>query len=161
MVPAPDFKSPCHCALAVRFIVGPPEARRLDAPGLPKVAASPPSWSHEVSSVTFAPSGFDSLMDASSPRLRGSSDCNFIPPQLPDRSKMKSDAHWQYDLRRTMLESPRRARPGLRWPLLHRRGLDRNLLPPLLPVAPRAARSEEHTSELQSLRHLVCRLLLE
>src|SRR5215831_20365640 len=29
----------------------------------------------------------------------------------------------------------------------------------LLPV--RAARSEEHTSELQSLRHLVCRLLLE
>src|ERR1035438_10808817 len=25
----------------------------------------------------------------------------------------------------------------------------------------RAARSEEHTSELQSLRHLVCRLLLE
>src|SRR5258705_10113311 len=36
-----------------------------------------------------------------------------------------------------------------------------------LPGAPRAAfpnprgRSEEHTSELQSLRHLVCRLLLE
>src|SRR5262245_63563320 len=36
-----------------------------------------------------------------------------------------------------------------------------------LPVARRrdprvhAARSEEHTSELQSLRHLVCRLLLE
>src|SRR5947199_459810 len=30
-------------------------------------------------------------------------------------------------------------------------------------VSPRAvsARSEEHTSELQSLRHLVCRLLLE
>src|SRR5258705_7562016 len=26
---------------------------------------------------------------------------------------------------------------------------------------PRQARSEEHTSELQSLRHLVCRLLLE
>src|SRR5258705_7310821 len=26
---------------------------------------------------------------------------------------------------------------------------------------PRAGRSEEHTSELQSLRHLVCRLLLE
>src|SRR5947199_9973754 len=26
---------------------------------------------------------------------------------------------------------------------------------------PSAARSEEHTSELQSLRHLVCRLLLE
>src|SRR5436853_3094457 len=28
------------------------------------------------------------------------------------------------------------------------------------PIPPRA-RSEEHTSELQSLRHLVCRLLLE
>src|SRR5437899_4086785 len=31
--------------------------------------------------------------------------------------------------------------------------------PPRAPSA--AARSEEHTSELQSLRHLVCRLLLE
>src|SRR5262245_7214487 len=31
---------------------------------------------------------------------------------------------------------------------------------PLL-VAGQVARSEEHTSELQSLRHLVCRLLLE
>src|SRR5215212_10492468 len=30
-----------------------------------------------------------------------------------------------------------------------------------LPVAPVPRRSEEHTSELQSLRHLVCRLLLE
>src|SRR5947199_4947834 len=29
------------------------------------------------------------------------------------------------------------------------------------PLAGRASRSEEHTSELQSLRHLVCRLLLE
>src|SRR5262245_63831817 len=34
---------------------------------------------------------------------------------------------------------------------------------PEVPVAPeaRSSRSEEHTSELQSLRHLVCRLLLE
>src|SRR5471030_3537718 len=29
------------------------------------------------------------------------------------------------------------------------------------PVPPTPRRSEEHTSELQSLRHLVCRLLLE
>src|SRR5262245_62514701 len=29
------------------------------------------------------------------------------------------------------------------------------------PFTPKKARSEEHTSELQSLRHLVCRLLLE
>src|SRR5262245_64892832 len=28
-------------------------------------------------------------------------------------------------------------------------------------LGPRTQRSEEHTSELQSLRHLVCRLLLE
>src|SRR5205814_9922013 len=31
----------------------------------------------------------------------------------------------------------------------------------LAPRARRVVRSEEHTSELQSLRHLVCRLLLE
>src|SRR5690348_17435041 len=31
----------------------------------------------------------------------------------------------------------------------------------LVPTAPAAARSEEHTSELQSPVHLVCRLLLE
>src|ERR1035441_147578 len=30
-----------------------------------------------------------------------------------------------------------------------------------LPQVPARMRSEEHTSELQSLRHLVCRLLLE
>src|SRR5437870_4829756 len=29
------------------------------------------------------------------------------------------------------------------------------------PIAPRPSRSEEHTSELQSRGHLVCRLLLE
>src|SRR5205814_4211296 len=33
-------------------------------------------------------------------------------------------------------------------------------VPPRRPP-PRLPRSEEHTSELQSLRHLVCRLLLE
>src|ERR1035438_4992274 len=32
--------------------------------------------------------------------------------------------------------------------------------PPIVP-SPHRLRSEEHTSELQSLRHLVCRLLLE
>src|SRR5690625_624559 len=39
------------------------------------------------------------------------------------------------------------------------------LAPPLIPVpltrSPGAPRSEEHTSELQSRGHLVCRLLLE
>src|SRR5258705_9484483 len=33
--------------------------------------------------------------------------------------------------------------------------------PPGCAFSPGASRSEEHTSELQSLRHLVCRLLLE
>src|SRR5262245_64819104 len=35
------------------------------------------------------------------------------------------------------------------------------LLPADTPVRISVTRSEEHTSELQSLRHLVCRLLLE
>src|SRR2546422_3780098 len=35
------------------------------------------------------------------------------------------------------------------------------LCPPLCEDDPRAERSEEHTSELQSRLHLVCRLLLE
>src|SRR5262245_63972313 len=38
---------------------------------------------------------------------------------------------------------------------------DRPLLRVRSSRRPRARRSEEHTSELQSLRHLVCRLLLE
>src|SRR2546422_5612873 len=35
------------------------------------------------------------------------------------------------------------------------------LFPPLPPWSLKSARSEEHTSELQSRLHLVCRLLLE
>src|SRR5215213_10473897 len=56
--------------------------------------------------------------------------------------------------RRSGLAGPRtRHRPALRVPgrRRHRR----------LPRAQRARRSEEHTSELQSLTNLVCRLLLE
>src|SRR2546429_3132982 len=49
---------------------------------------------------------------------------------------------------------------------LPRRGDDRSgrlgqLEPPHEPPPPHLARSEEHTSELQSRLHLVCRLLLE
>src|SRR2546425_9656316 len=36
-----------------------------------------------------------------------------------------------------------------------------NMVPLNVAVVPRVARSEEHTSELQSLAYLVCRLLLE
>src|SRR5436853_3281970 len=46
--------------------------------------------------------------------------------------------------------SPRKRRTSSVPPLMHR-----------LATAWRERRSEEHTSELQSLRHLVCRLLLE
>src|SRR5438045_7858048 len=38
---------------------------------------------------------------------------------------------------------------------------DRLSVPPVASHRPVASRSEEHTSELQSLRQLVCRLLLE
>src|SRR5258705_9675722 len=41
------------------------------------------------------------------------------------------------------------------------RGIDADLLADLDMVVASLERSEEHTSELQSLRHLVCRLLLE
>src|SRR5258705_7228800 len=37
----------------------------------------------------------------------------------------------------------------------------RSFAPPCFATAANDLRSEEHTSELQSLRHLVCRLLLE
>src|ERR1039458_276112 len=40
-------------------------------------------------------------------------------------------------------------------------GTDTQTVEPRSQVTPLPARSEEHTSELQSLRHLVCRLLLE
>src|SRR5436853_664794 len=39
--------------------------------------------------------------------------------------------------------------------------VDREYSPPCHQPYPNHQRSEEHTSELQSLRHLVCRLLLE
>src|SRR5947199_6520767 len=47
-------------------------------------------------------------------------------------------------------------RPGRRW---RRRACAHPVRSPA--ALPRRVRSEEHTSELQSLRHLVCRLLLE
>src|SRR5258705_1953301 len=52
----------------------------------------------------------------------------------------------------------RRADAGLQLPLPEDRAPARDAAREALPPA---VRSEEHTSELQSLRHLVCRLLLE
>src|SRR3712207_8853215 len=64
-----------------------------------------------------------------------------------------------------------RSRPGRgsSWGCRWRRAVGTELGAPPLgavvaergPVAPRAGRSEEHTSELQSRQYLVCRLLLE
>src|SRR5258705_7759882 len=51
-------------------------------------------------------------------------------------------------------------RPPAHWAAAPRRRALRNRPERRFP-APRSPRSEEHTSELQSLRHLVCRLLLE
>src|SRR2546425_9138595 len=61
-------------------------------------------------------------------------------------------SHGALDVPAGAAGSPR-ARPG-RLPGLRR-------LRPLEVVGARGARSEEHTSELQSLAYLVCRLLLE
>src|SRR5262245_64956703 len=62
--------------------------------------------------------------------------------------------------------APRRARGLARDRAAHRRHRGapdhaRARQPPRLVREPQCLRSEEHTSELQSLRHLVCRLLLE
>src|ERR1035441_10799314 len=47
------------------------------------------------------------------------------------------------------------------WVIEHSNGRRRPVLPSIKLGKVRRFRSEEHTSELQSLRHLVCRLLLE
>src|SRR5258708_16317404 len=54
-----------------------------------------------------------------------------------------------------------RLRPVPRRPSVVARGRQAEVLPRAEAVLPRLARSEEHTSELQSPDHLVCRLLLE
>src|SRR2546429_1532900 len=52
----------------------------------------------------------------------------------------------------TLFRSPARLLPS---------AIDRNHMPITCPTKRGGARSEEHTSELQSRLHLVCRLLLE
>src|SRR5436853_2446186 len=44
---------------------------------------------------------------------------------------------------------------------LHEDSIRNRWTPGSSPIGAKISRSEEHTSELQSLRHLVCRLLLE
>src|SRR3989449_3800880 len=62
----------------------------------------------------------------------------------------------------TLFRSSRREGRGTLGPARQDRDRERAACLRLVPrVAARAARSEEHTSELQSRLHLVCRLLLE
>src|SRR5258706_9757131 len=56
---------------------------------------------------------------------------------------------------------PNMLRPRIQAPTLSKLAAAKSLSTPVVPPAPRQARSEEHTSELQSLTNLVCRLLLE
>src|SRR5262245_64169773 len=76
------------------------------------------------------------------------------PTLFPYTTLFRSDGLGHRDLargaRRAVVERDRDDVPHPS-PRLARRGLR----------LPRPPRSEEHTSELQSLRHLVCRLLLE
>src|SRR5205814_8223592 len=83
------------------------------------------------------------------------------------------------DLRLLLARSRRRTTTSPRWsghwrPAITRRSCAALITPPgsrwwrctisisrLARTVPPFTRSEEHTSELQSLRHLVCRLLLE
>src|SRR5205814_10187151 len=83
-----------------------------------------------------------------------------LPISSPPRARLASGGHRSVVGRRGPARGavgrlpgglPRHARP-----VLHRLARPRAGGIPLP-----AARSEEHTSELQSLRHLVCRLLLE
>src|SRR5690625_6329489 len=57
------------------------------------------------------------------------------------------------------LRFPGRFPPAFSWPRLLRRASSRS--PPMPSMVATPGRSEEHTSELQSRGHLVCRLLLE
>src|SRR5260221_9636205 len=54
-----------------------------------------------------------------------------------------------------------RRKPEISWDFTHRNGKDKERLTFQVSDARTRARSEEHTSELQSHSDLVCRLLLE
>src|ERR1035438_10760288 len=74
-------------------------------------------------------------------------DCHLL--QLPDGSNILIDAGEAWDA------------PNLAVTLLKKLGVHRISLVVISHFHKDHYRSEEHTSELQSLRHLVCRLLLE
>src|SRR5205814_10353464 len=74
-------------------------------------------------------------------------------------TRRSSDLHGRVRRLSLLHVLPRRARPPSR--LQRRQRPDARVRRALGGAADPVRRSEEHTSELQSLRHLVCRLLLE
>src|SRR5262245_62461987 len=92
-----------------------------------------------------AQAGFDGALAAARPGGLGTRLLFLRPARVQERDL----ARYAEEVRRA--EGP--AGPGARHAdARHRKAL---------PLGELDARSEEHTSELQSLRHLVCRLLLE
>src|SRR3989449_3713950 len=61
----------------------------------------------------------------------------------------------------TLFRSQNTGSPSKRGKQAHTTSLRGLTSAPIVPLPTRARRSEEHTSELQSRLHLVCRLLLE
>src|SRR5690625_6484491 len=94
-----------------------------------------------------------SIIDNHSSSLKGSSPRKTMPH--PRRGGRRSLTGWSQNKR--IHPALTDTSPG--------RGIYPNLKPPLMPNqtgrCDRDLRSEEHTSELQSRGHLVCRLLLE
>src|SRR2546422_2769354 len=82
-------------------------------------------------------------------------------PEIEDERVAQRDRLGEPAVRRQHLEDPIRACPCIGEPVRHHL----NHVIPSAPVVSSSActwhRSEEHTSELQSRLHLVCRLLLE
>src|SRR2546425_5016614 len=101
-------------------------------------------------------------------RFGGRCSGRLAPRQIPAQSKAVAGARRGCKLRAGILRRGRRNRRRL-WQEVRRFGtvarpsrrppVER--APPGAPQPPGLARSEEHTSELQSLAYLVCRLLLE
>src|SRR5262245_62301141 len=82
-------------------------------------------------------------------------------PTVPTRRSSDLEPGRPHDERLAEIRVALAAQERLRAEDVHRRVVRLVDVHPQLAGAPARRRSEEHTSELQSLRHLVCRLLLE
>src|SRR5205814_9831938 len=100
--------------------------------------------------LLFPPTSRDTLARHSFPTRRSSD----LPTRPGDRRPREAVSRTVRGLLAALCGRPRGNRPGNR---VHCLGPVQTLQR----AAQTLDRSEEHTSELQSLRHLVCRLLLE